>query len=50
MIGSNGLSSNGKNSGTTRTVSIELGMRDPCFFSVYIVGKSRRTVTSIRSY
>ena len=50
MTGSNGLSSNNKNSGTTRTVSIKLGTRDACFFSVQILGKSRRTVASIPSY
>lgn len=50
MIGSEGLSSNDKNSETTRTVTIKLGMRDACVFSVQISGKSWRTVASIPSY
>ncbi len=31
-------------------VRVKLGLSDACFFSVYILGKSRRTVTSIPSY
>lgn len=49
MTGSEGLSPNDKSSVTTRTVSIKLGLRYACFFSVYTLEKSRRTVPSILS-